>query len=684
MLEANLVASRAAVGHILATLGFPEGDSLYGPSPERDGEGGASPWPGQAAECKLVRTAYDVERRLDRRWGSEPDDEMPRIRDFVRSLPEPRRRAPLWPHARGLIAECLSRRASAGAAALYAEAVGRAVDERFFALAGQVPRTATAATRDARAVHDSHIHLGGAVPWDDQWCWLMTQRYPLHFFSRAKTRLVRADEFVALLKKAMELRRTLAERFGPMDRLGEPDFEPLLYRRLHGLGERELNDDEVRDYVLIRSLARREMLIGDVASLNEFTGDAWKRFWGKKKKRAGRLRGGHWTALLKRMERVETDKLVVALGRLRADSVGATLRTNLDWPPNRAGVQLARAREVLGTKERLVIHGSRPDGVDLTANHFEPAPVGGEWKDLDPDRRTWKAQVKTLGTVDADHQSVAALDLAGPERDSPLLWFEDAVRKVFSFDRGVTVHVGEDFHDPWQGLARVEAVLRLWKKDNETNKELLRIGHGSVLGVNPYALKWGRVLDCPLWARREGLSQAMELAVNAEAAHFLCRALHGELEALPTVSVRDAIRLRVPMKASEEEKQAFRVVQRWLTEELKNDRVVVESNPTSNLRVLGVPGYAWVPFWGLYGSGLKVALGTDNPGLLNTFIEDEYARLRMAFEDRICLEKRHGEDMGPAIWRHAGEPTTPKIQAKWREIESRTRACTQRCATFGV
>jgi len=107
---------------------------------------------------------------------------------------------------------------------------------------------------------------------------------------------------------------------------------------------------------------------------------------------------------------------------------------------------------------------------------------------------------------------------------------------------------------------------------------------------------------------------------------------------------------------------------------------------------LGVPSYAWVPFWGLYGSGLMVALGTDNPGFMNTTIEDEYARLYLAFQERLIVEKAFPDGPGPLYRRYEQGRTdtreqsstaNARVAALWRKIEMKTRSLTAQCAGFG-
>ncbi len=211
------------------------------------------------------------------------------------------------------------------------------------------------------------------------------------------------------------------------------------------------------------------------------------------------------------------------------------------------------------------------------------------------------------------------------------------IEVAISSRRPITIHAGEDFYDPWQGLARVFAVKELCDKT-------VRIGHGSILGINPYLLKWGQTFICPLWSRMEALDQASRMAekagVDSESVGFIKDLLD---DLLQVKGSGIETRLNVAVNHDEQERTIFNSVQQWLIAEFNCCKAVIESNPTSNLRVLGLPSYAWVPFWGLVASELQVILGTDNPGALETTIEDEYTRLASAFEERITLEKTFEE-----------------------------------------
>jgi hypothetical protein len=660
MLEADLVASHAAVAHLIEVG---DSEALYQSEQNKK----IDEVEAMRISELLLETSRQVATKLRKSWRSEPDDEKARIGDFVCRLKN--NNSPLWPHTRQLIAECLSSTQLGEIRRGYAEAVARCVDVRFFALGPIVPDGIGSfghSTEKGKGLGDAHIHVGGAVSWDIQWCYITTRQYPLWTYRRAPTRLVKGSDFCTLLGKAVRLREKLARKYALEDRLYSPSFEILLYRRLRLSGNNALDDTYVRDYVLIRSLARREMLIGEVESLNEFTGEAWKRFW--QKPREPRAGSKYWIAHLRRMDRLNRLQMKAAVQGLCRWSIGrAALRTNPEWPPARLGNQMRYAQQAIkGTSFKIILHAKRPDNKD--DQRMQKRKLA-----------KWEEQINKVVRIDNKWESIlCGFDIAGPERDTPIEWFKDAVEAAKKGGRAITIHAGEDFYDPWQGLSRVHKVMAICDQDSSSP----RIGHGSILGIDPYMFKWGQDFLCPVWGRREALLSAIELG-NGKKAQLslslqdkLWEKLHKMSNSTnPELNKSNYENRFIQVKHNEYERKAFQTVQRWLTEELKDRGAIIESNPTSNLRVLGLPSYAWVPFWGLYASGLTVILGTDNPGIMETTLEDEYARLGTAFEQRCKLGSR-----GLPLTAHDWCERLVSIsndegnrREKWRQIESQIR-----------
>ena len=67
----------------------------------------------------------------------------------------------------------------------------------------------------------------------------------------------------------------------------------------------------------------------------------------------------------------------------------------------------------------------------------------------------------------------------------------------------------------------------------------------------------------------------------------------------------------------------LRVRHDFVLEYIKQQGVLIETCPTSNLLISGIPSYEHHPFGKFYGSGQRVAICTDDPGILNTSLSEE-------------------------------------------------------------
>ena len=503
----------------------------------------------------------------------------------------------------------------------------------------------------------------------------MNRDYPPACMARVKYRwLDRSADAVRLLKRARECRKDLLQEHGLWEhRRRDPACDSILFRRLRAGGA--VDGEEVRDYVLVRCMMRREMLCDSVVDLDEFTGAAWRRYWGNKGK------GAVSAGIIRRQLRVEARKFEAAVREV-VDRHGVgrvSFRMNLEPKKYLASRALKTAASVLpaqthrqaGTGEGrevalgLVIHGRRPKTRRTSAGG--PAQndrLLGRLKRLFCYLHPRKGEARKF----VDPKTVS-FDLAGPEKGTSNSWFIKALKALVNNrkGRGLSIHAGEDFYDPWHGLWRVhEAARRMGREP--------RIGHGSILGINPYALRWARY-TCPVWVRRESLEGAEMLLDECKRRPTLDdwqERLKELVRLLP--SKKDMV---IEVTPEGWEQDLFFFAQEDLLTRLADDDALVETNPTSNLAILNAPGYEWVPVWGLCAvEGLRVLMGTDDPGLLNTCIEEEYARLAEAFERRAELEKSPGSPI-PSHLR-----VTPSTK-HWTDLEARLRNDTRGFALIG-
>ena len=104
----------------------------------------------------------------------------------------------------------------------------------------------------------------------------------------------------------------------------------------------------------------------------------------------------------------------------------------------------------------------------------------------------------------------------------------------------------------------------------------------------------------------------------------------------------------------------IREVQKKMRQKIAREKIAIETNPTSNLRITDIDRYSKHPITVFYNRGLKpnydpdqimVSINTDDQGVFATSLEKEYALIACA------LEKKHNDD---------GSPTySPKDIYKW-------------------
>lgn len=250
---------------------------------------------------------------------------------------------------------------------------------------------------------------------------------------------------------------------------------------------------------------------------------------------------------------------------------------------------------------------------------------------------------------------------------------------------GVTVHAGEDFADPLSGLHEVASavdLLRLRPGDG--------IGHGLALKSdmarfatlrNEYAMiTHGAHIDSLAWliemmesegykvgseiyqrlrlSLEESARELYEVAVPASDLSWLRRAracpatpdrneLYGVRSRLWNGQVSDRQKrdklIPIPAVRIEPSTDILRWAQTQVLMAIKRQRVVVELNPSSNLRISAATGIdlsATVDLFLEVERGLLASVNTDNPGTCLSRIENEYALLLAACRKRDIDEWR--------------------------------------------
>jgi hypothetical protein len=145
-------------------------------------------------------------------------------------------------------------------------------------------------------------------------------------------------------------------------------------------------------------------------------------------------------------------------------------------------------------------------------------------------------------------------------------------------------------------------------------------------------------------------------------------AIHAEMDKLARVP-DEAVLVINP---SQSEKAAFRAAQEKCTEVAIEANSIFETNPTSNLFILGLSCHSKIPVWGLLAKKILVTLGTDDPCLFRISVEEELIRLYEAF---------------PRLTTDLNTPSTIRNWAEcrdWPDVENQLRQATEKWAVLGT
>jgi len=239
----------------------------------------------------------------------------------------------------------------------------------------------------------------------------------------------------------------------------------------------------------------------------------------------------------------------------------------------------------------------------------------------------------------------------------------------------LTLHAGEDFADPLEGLFQIWAAV-----ETSGMKAGEGIGHALALGASldrwcsPFSRlsrlqNWASLLWLRFVLRHIDPAQLWTAEGNvlgeliAKADHALFGARRGErmdrdferfympgnaIPAIPEtiwargmldetgVSALDRAPLR-PLVAR---------AQQWLRRHLIDKEIIIEANPSSNIRVSGATRLADLPTVALFEhvrDGLLFCINTDNPGTFASSIRTEYAVLLQGARERAAQRRAAGE-----------------------------------------
>ena len=285
-------------------------------------------------------------------------------------------------------------------------------------------------------------------------------------------------------------------------------------------------------------------------------------------------------------------------------------------------------------------------------------------------------------------------------RDDPNAWDAPGLKFWRSLDEegmlmpprnlpklGLTYHVGEEFYHPLEGLMRMESVIRGARMQPGD-----RIGHGLAAGWNiesfqihrrEIVMPAGTLLDLLAWLRtwlsRSDRSHrallhdidsdvfrlSYEICDNSHDAKTIHDAWLQRHELFPREDKAGRIAVQMetdrrwhrrrftlrpfPRYLREAVGELERLVELWWKEMIERRGIIVESNPSSNLATGGLrlPGSLPGVRIAARNGGIGIALGTDDPGVFATNLEQEYA---LFFQG--LLENGMGRHEATEIIRH--------------------------------
>ncbi len=194
----------------------------------------------------------------------------------------------------------------------------------------------------------------------------------------------------------------------------------------------------------------------------------------------------------------------------------------------------------------------------------------------------------------------------------------------------ILYHVGESYTDK-----TVESAVR-WVVQ-AADMGVHRLGHGVALGI------------CPAYfqgtTRLESVSEYID-HLNFRLVHFAALAEAG-LDDLSEAEIKrelESLAFRSPDENLSSYYDSGRldrlnVLQDWAMERIAKSGVILEACPTSNIRIAGVPDVENHPIHRFMEKEIRVIIGSDDPGILNTSLMQEYELLLSGGMSQAAVEK---------------------------------------------
>ncbi len=282
-------------------------------------------------------------------------------------------------------------------------------------------------------------------------------------------------------------------------------------------------------------------------------------------------------------------------------------------------------------KEKVRSLAQACDALDRAGGRTVPRLVISIPRDEVPGRQQYAVVRELMAESAAAAHMIVGLDFCAREEGYPPRAKLDFFETILADNRAsparalaILYHVGESFQDK-----SVESAARWVVEAAQDGAH--RLGHCVALGVAPNFFA-GTERQEILSERVDQIGFELKHAESLRAAGLVVDepALRQELADLVNTEPTNAAgrQQTVAVRYDPARVERLRLFQNWAMERVRETGAIVESCPTSNLRIAGLKQAANHPLRRFVDAGLAVVLGADDPGILDTDLEREFELVR--------------------------------------------------------
>lgn len=191
-------------------------------------------------------------------------------------------------------------------------------------------------------------------------------------------------------------------------------------------------------------------------------------------------------------------------------------------------------------------------------------------------------------------------------------------RKVPSKSLAILYHVGESYEDK-----SVESAARWVVQAARMGAH--RLGHAVALGVSP-EFYLGKKKQERLCERLAQIDFEIENSASLKEGGYEVNIEQLEMEKESLLKKKKS-QSWLSHEYDKKNIERLRLFQDWAIKEVKKTNTVIESCPTSNLRICALRSPKNHPLLRFLKAGLNVVIGADDPGILDTSLKEEYQRI---------------------------------------------------------